>query len=170
MKLIGRDIQFQIQIPGTSMTAGAYFNDVNFDEDAEVINVSTALSSPGQQRVDDASSTARISCSGFVDAWTSSQAKPTYTNYFGSSGSSSNFIDLAVMGAVVNLRLTKLGYVKTEGDALVGQGKLLTYAPWQISKVSLKHGKRAASEDNMELIGTGGAVPADYTPGMTIDE
>jgi hypothetical protein len=162
MKLIGKDTRFEINIPGSSTKAGAYFNEVTFNEDADVIDVSTALSSPGQQRVDEASAKATITCNGFIE----SQYNGVPGGVAGAPTSDINFIDLAIVGAVVAVKMTKLG----ASDDTIPSGsqatiyKLARYAPWQISKCSLKHGKRAPSEDTMEIIGTGGAVPVNYSP------
>lgn len=173
MKLIGRDVVFKIKVPNSTMEAGAYFNDVNFNEEASTVDVSTALSSPGQQRVDDSDARATISASGFLDtnrgpagtastagANPRSTAQRPYQSYW-------NFIDLAQVGRVVDVQLTVGGTTGTNNNAIGNAtgNKIGFYKPWQISKASFKHGKRAASEDNIELVGTGGAIGFDYIPG-----
>jgi hypothetical protein len=117
--------------------AGARFTEVEVTFEGAEVDLGVANDNYAQQFVDPAGRRCRITARGLVE-----------------SSSDLNFIDVCEEGRVVEITdLTK-----------VNQSRLNKYAPFQVLRCGLKHGRRTASEDSIEIIGTAGAIPPDYDP------
>lgn len=117
--------------------AGARFTEVEVTFEGSEVDLGVANDNYGQQFVDPAARRCRITARGLVD-----------------DASDLNFIDVCEEGKVVEVTdFTK-----------INQARLNKYAPFQVLRASLSHGRRTASNDSIELIGTAGAIPPDYDP------
>lgn len=117
--------------------AGAFFTEVEFTGEAEEVGLGTANDDRAKRFVDPGSRGARITARGYVD-----------------DTSNANFIDACQEAQLVEVTdLTG-----------IDQARIDFYGPWQCLRSGLRHGTRTASEDSIELIGTGGAIPADFDP------
>lgn len=131
MRLNGDVIRFRIS------GAGAFFNEVDFNEEGEEVDLGVANDDGAQRFVAPSGRKANITARGFVEAT-----------------SNLNFIDVCKACAVVDV--TDLTGVDSD--------RLDFYKPWQVLRSGLRHGKRTASEDSVEIISTHGAIPADFDP------